>query len=259
MLRGALAGLFLVSFVSAQTAKDLYLAHCAACHGPRGEGGRGVNLTNLQRATDNDSLFGIIRKGIAGTEMPAAPLGDGEIRELVTFVRSLQGKPGDSYHVSQNAGNTVAVPRGEQVYRNAGCAKCHMAGDDSGGTLGPDLSRIGARRTREYLRRALLDPEADIPDNFGQYRWVTVIPDNFLQVRVVAKDGSQLTGARINEDTFSIQVRDAYGRAHSFWKDDLKELHLDWGKSPMPSFRGKLSDSDIDELVSWLSTLRGAR
>jgi len=252
MLRGAVLGLSLSICAAAQTTtgKDLYLAHCAACHGRQGEGGRGVSLMNLQRAPDNEALFGIIRKGIPGTEMPPAPMGDGEIRELVAFVRSLEVK-------SARPGATPSA-RGEQVYRKSGCAKCHVVGDE-GGTLGPDLSRIGARRDRDYLRRALLDPEADIPDSFGQYRWVTVLPENFLQVRIVTKDGRAITGARANEDTFSIQVRDAGGRVHSFWKDDLKELHLDWGKSPMPSYRGVLSDAEIEDLVTWLAAQRGAR
>jgi cytochrome c oxidase cbb3-type subunit III len=228
---------------------DLYRAHCAACHGRQGEGGRGVSLTALKRAGDNDALFSIIRKGIPGTEMPAAPLGDDEIRDIVVFVRSLQ---------RSTAAQAPPSSRGEQVYRKQGCSACHTIGDD-GGTLGPDLSRIGARRDRNYLRRALLEPDADIPESFGQYRWVIVIPDNFLQVRLTASDGRQITGARVNEDTFSIQVRDAAGRIHSFWKEDLKELHEDWGKSPMPGYRDKLTDSEIDDLVAWLGSLRGGR
>jgi len=231
------------------TGADLYRAHCAACHGRQGEGGRGVSLTALKRASDNEGLFSIIRKGIPGTEMPPAPLGDEEIRDIVVFVRSLQRSA---------AAQAPAGSRGEQVYRQAGCSACHTIGND-GGTLGPDLSRIGARRDRDYLRRALLEPEADIPESFGQYRWVTVIPDNFLQVRLTANDGRQITGARVNEDTFSIQVRDAAGRIYSFWKEDLKELHEDWGKSPMPSYRGKLTDSEIEDLVAWLGSLRGGR
>jgi hypothetical protein len=78
-------------------------------------------------------------------------------------------------------------------------------------------------------------------------------------VRLLTKEGRQITGARANEDTFSIQVRDAEGRVHSFWKDDLKELHLDWGKSPMPSYRAVLSDAEIDDLVAWLAAQRGPR
>jgi cytochrome c oxidase cbb3-type subunit 3 len=228
--------------------KKLYAAHCSACHGPKGEGGRGSRLTAVARALE--SLVSVIQKGIPGTEMPPAPLTDREIRDVAAFVRGLQR---DSA-LQGAAGRS----RGEEIYRKSGCATCHAIGAE-GGLLGPDLSSIGRRRVPDYLRRALLDPEADLPDTFAQYRWYIVIPDNFLQVRVTTADGRQITGARINEDPFSIQVRDASGRVYSFWKEELKELHRDWGKSPMPSYKDKLAPAEIDDLVSYLSSLRGAR
>jgi putative heme-binding domain-containing protein len=230
--------------------KKLFDAHCSACHGSQGEGGRGARLTSLKRATDNDSLFNLIKKGIPGTEMPAAPLDDAQIRDVVVFVRTLQR---DSAAQATAGGVT-----GEQIYRRSGCSKCHTIGAE-GGVLGPDLTDVGNRRRSDYLKRALLDPEADIPESFGQYRWYTVIPDNFLQVRVTTADGRTITGARVNEDPFSIQVRDASGRFYSFWKAELKELHKDWGKSPMPSYRGTLTPAEIEELVSYLASLQGSR
>jgi putative heme-binding domain-containing protein len=251
-LLGMLPILLQPAFAMADVAAGgkLFAAHCAACHGPLGEGGRGVKLTTLTRASDDKSLFNIIRKGIPGTEMPPAPLKDGEIRDVAVFVRSLRR---DSAPAAAGGG-----PRGEQIYRQAGCMSCHTIGVE-GGVLGPDLSRIGARRDKEYLRRALLDPEADIPESFGEYRWYIVIPNNFLQVRLTTQDGHAITGARINEDAFSIQVRDEAGQVHSFWKDELKELHKDWGKSPMPSYRDKLTKQDIEDLVGYLASLRGAK
>ena len=89
------------------------------------------------------------------------------------------------------------------------------------------------------------------------YRFFTVVPDNFLQVRVAAKDGRHVTGVRLNEDPFSIQIRDYSDRIHSFWKSELSELHEDWGKSPMPSYRGKLTPVELDDLVAYLVSLKG--
>ena len=233
----------------ASAGKKLFAAHCAACHGQQGEGGRGARLTTLTRASDDDSLFNIIRKGIPGTEMPPAPLKDDEIRDVAVFVRSLQ---------RDSALSAATGQRGEQTYRRAACARCHTIGVE-GGILGPDLSNIGARRDPDYLRRALLDPEADIPESFGEYRWYTVIPNNFLQVRVTTQEGRAITGARVNEDAFSIQIRDVSGKVYSFWKEELKELHKDWGKSPMPSYRDKLTPAEIEDLVSYLASLRGKK
>jgi cytochrome c1 len=116
---------------------------------------------------------------------------------------------------------------------------------------------MGTRRGAEHLRKSLLDPEAEIPDAFAVYRRVIFMPDNFLQVRVVTADGRQLTGVRVNEDTFTIQIRDSSDRLYSFRKEELHELHEDWGKSPMPNYRGVLSDSELQDVVAYLVSLKG--
>ena len=76
-------------------------------------------------------------------------------------------------------------------------------------------------------------------------------------MRVVTAEGRQLTGARVNEDTFSIQIRDASGRVQSFFKEELRELHKDWGKSPMPSYRDVFSRTELEDVVAYLVSLRG--
>ena len=76
---------------------------------------------------------------------------------------------------------------------------------------------------------------------------------------MTTQDGRAITGARVNEDAFSIQIRDVSGKVYSFWKEELKELHKDWGKSPMPSYRDKLTPTEIDDLISYLASLRGKK
>jgi mono/diheme cytochrome c family protein len=66
--------------------KKLYDAHCSACHGRRGEGGRGARLKIPSRAPDADSLSAVIQKGIPGTEMLPAPFGARGMRQ--SFVQS---------------------------------------------------------------------------------------------------------------------------------------------------------------------------
>jgi len=232
--------------------EKLFQTYCAPCHGPKGDGGRGANLAvpKLSYASDDQALANIIRNGISGTEMPGTRINDAEVGEVVAFVRKL-GRSAPSKEAAR-----ASAARGERLYRTKGkCADCHTLGGE-GGALGPDLAGIGARRSPGYLRTALLNPEADVPDNFAQYRWVIFIPDNFLQVRVVTKDGRRITGARLNEDPFSIQLRDRSGRVYSFWKDELAELHKDWGKSPMPSYRDVFTPGELEDLVAYLCSLR---
>ncbi|MCP5088219.1 MAG: c-type cytochrome [Rhodobacteraceae bacterium] len=45
------------------------------------------------------------------------------------------------------------------------CEACHTIGEEAG-DLGPNLSTIGASRDRDYIRRALLAPNADLAEGF---------------------------------------------------------------------------------------------
>jgi putative heme-binding domain-containing protein len=219
--------------------EKLYQGHCSPCHGPHGDGGRGANLAQpkLRRAGNPDDLYRVVRRGIPGTEMPSAwQMNEIEVWLVTNYVETLgkrepEGVPGDP----------VA---GERLYRGkANCLSCHTA-EIPGGLAGPELTDVGARRSAAYLKRALLDPEADLPEDF-------------LQVRVVTRDGKSLTGVRLNEDTFTIQIRDYSDQLRSFLKEELSEIDKQRGKSPMPSYEGVLTDAELTDLLAYLVSLRG--
>jgi putative heme-binding domain-containing protein len=229
----------------------LFQVHCAGCHGPRGEGGLGPTLAApvLARATNDETLFGVIKNGIPGTEMPRSRLTNDELRQLTAFVRELGRTP-----VEKIAGS---AQRGEKLFAEKGdCFSCH-AFKGRGSVFAPDLTDIGLKRGAAHLRVSLVEPGADVPKSFSMWRAGTSIADNFVQVRVVTKEGKSLSGVRVNEDTFSIQLRDASGRVHSFFKSELAELHKDWGKSAMPSYRTTFTKEELDDVVAFLVSLRG--
>lgn len=219
----------------------LFRANCGVCHGPAGAGGRGANLAQpkLQRAPDDHALFLVIRQGIPGTEMPPGwwVLDDHEMWQVAAYVRSV-GRVAPE-NVSGNA------QAGSCLFRTAGCIGCHQMALE-GGRVGPALTDIGSRRGASYLRAVLLDPAASLPEDF-------------LQVQAVTADGKRITGIRLNEDTWSIQLRDLSDHLFSFWKEDLASLEKQPGRSPMPSYRGRLSDHELDDLVAYLVSLRGDR
>jgi predicted CxxxxCH...CXXCH cytochrome family protein len=223
--------------------------NCAGCHGPKGEGGKGPNLamSRMARSPAEEELIKVITDGIDGTQMPTSRLDQGQIKEVAAFVQHL------------GVLNPEVVPgnakKGEQLYFSKGnCTQCHAI-KGRGGASGPDLTEIGLRRGAAYLRLALTNPEADVPKGFSSFGPDTSIPQNFLVVRVVTKNGQGLTGVRVNEDTFSIQLRDSSDQVHSFFKSDLTELHKDWGKSPMPSYREVFSNGELDDVVAYLVSL----
>jgi putative heme-binding domain-containing protein len=137
------------------------------------------------------------------------------------------------------------------VYGRLGCASCHIV-KGRGGSFGPDLTEIGLTRGAAYLRQSFLGPAEALPRGPRGFA-------DYLPVHVVTNDGRDVRGVRINEDSFTIQVRDTNNRFHSFRKSDLKLLDKEFGKSLMPGFRGRLADSDTNDLVAYLSSLRGAR
>jgi len=216
----------------------MYRTQCAYCHGTRGEGGRGATLARprLLHAPDDQSMFNVIANGIPDTEMPGHWFTDREIRQLVAFVRTL-GRVGPQ-KVSGDAAS------GEKLYTGKGrCASCHTIGG-RGGAIGPDLSDIGARRNLAYLRESLINPEA-------------AVPEGFLEVQLAARNGRGITGVRLNEDTFSIQIRDLSGNFRSFFKTELAELNKRPGKSPMPSYSNVFTQSELDDIVAFLDSQRG--
>jgi putative heme-binding domain-containing protein len=217
--------------------KKLFQENCSTCHGLDGGGGRGPNLhtPHLKHAADERSLRALIENGIS-PEMPAAWfLTDDEIANVASYVLSLgripqEKVPGDP-------------AQGAAVYAQSQCAMCHtLAGQ--GTSIGPDLTEVGARRGAAQLRQTLQHPES-------------TIPENFLLVEAVTASGDSIQGVRMNEDSFSIQIRDFSGRFFGLRKADLKELKKLRGATPMPSYENALSPTELVDLVAYLAAQRG--
>lgn len=216
--------------------RQLFAVHCGSCHGMDGRGGRGPGLAypKLRRVADDKALFDAIGDGLPGTEMPAIwYLTDRERWQVAGYVRSL-GKvapekvPGDPL-------------KGRALYAARGCAVCHVVAGE-GGVQGPELTDVGARRAAAHLRESLLEPAA-------------AVPDGFLLVRARLPEGREVAGVRLNEDPFSVQIRDLQDRPHSFRKDALLGLVREPGRTTMPSYRGLLTDAELQDLVAYLAGL----
>ena len=64
----------------------------------------------------------------------------------------------------QAADNPAApeLARGQQIFDDSGCRGCHKLGG-AGGIIGPDLDKVGARRSPEWLKKHFLSPAAVTP------------------------------------------------------------------------------------------------
>jgi cytochrome c oxidase cbb3-type subunit III len=235
---------------SVAAGKTIFQGTCAGCHGLDGSGAMGPNIQGAAASLGPEGLFTIIHNGVFGSGMPSfAELGDQKIWQVIDYLSSLG--PG---------GGMIGLgdpEKGQAVYEASGCSSCHsIAGQ--GGDTGPDLSKIGADRSPSFLKDVLLDPGANLPqtDNALQERQSYPM---YVMYRAVLKDGSVVQGMRVNEDSFTIELRDADGQIHSIQKLKVQKLEAEPGKSFMPSYKGKLSEAQLNDLVAYLSGLGGAR
>ena len=218
---------------------NLYNANCITCHGANGDSVPGVNLraNQFRRASSDSDLNRIIQTGVPGTAMPPGRYNTAELAGLVGYIRSMREfdtKPvtGDATH-----GQTIFEEKGN-------CIGCHRV-NGKGSRVAPDLSDIGAIRAPEALERSLIDPSAGM------------LPVN-RSIRAVARDGKVITGRRLNEDTYTVQLIDSQEKLISLVKADLREYTV-LKTSPMPSYKDKLTARELDDVVAYLRTLKGAR
>lgn len=212
-----------------------FRSHCAACHGLRGEGGRGPNLAAgifYHGSTDSD-LARNIANGIEGTEMPGSFYSADRISQVVLYIRSLRSEdtlnlPGD-------------VLTGRRLYIKEDCASCHrIAGE--GGRLGPDLTGVGAARSAAFIRQSMTDPDAEVQPRY----WTA---------NAKLKDGQEISGYVMSEDTYDVRLLAFDGQLHSLSKNEIASYDLD-KHSKMQSYRDRLNGWELDDLVAHLRSLK---
>jgi putative heme-binding domain-containing protein len=215
--------------------RALYNQTCTACHGVDGvEGERAPALVGERRffRLSENAIFETIQNGIPGTAMPAMKLPEDDTWRIVTFIRAMRSSasevdvPGNADH-----GREIFAGKG-------GCLKCHML-NGKGGSIGPDLSNIGAQITLKRLNESLTQAGRISPE----YRPITV----------VTKSGERIEGVAKNEDAFSVQMLDFHDRLQMFDRSELQTV--EHGKtSLMPHNYDKvLSPEEYRDLVAMLA------
>jgi len=75
-------------------------------------------------------------------------------------------------------------------------------------------------------------------------------------VRAVTRDGKIINGRRLNEDTYTVQLLDDQEKLVSLTKADLREYAI-LTASPMPSYKDRLTESELADVVAYLLSLKG--
>jgi putative heme-binding domain-containing protein len=212
-----------------------FATNCAGCHGSDGRGGeRAPNIATARNVTSltDAELSNFVRNGVTGSGMPAFGfLGDSGIRDVVAFLRQLQGKTAEVKVTGDDAAGRALF------FGSASCSKCHMMRGE-GGFIASDLTDYGSGIAPERIRSAIVNPE-------------TFVAPGSEVVEIVTSRES-LRGVLRVEDNFTIVVQAEDGHYHKFAKADLKKL-THTGRSLMPSDYGtRLSPKETDDIVSYL-------
>lgn len=149
---------------------------------------------------------------------------------LAGYLETLQG--GDVQR-----GRTIFLERSQ-----VSCVRCHkIAGQ--GGEVGPELTRIGSEKKRDYLLEAIVDPNRQVAKGFE-----TIV--------VTTIEGRTYAGIIKADDAEKIQILTPEAKLITIPKADVDERAT--GKSSMPETLVKqLSKQDIRDLVEFLSSLKG--
>ena len=215
----------------------IFRSHCAVCHAIDGSGGRGSDLTSgeFRHGSSTASIFENIAEGIPGTEMPAIFFRGKQLWQLVAYVRSLSKAP-------QSVAGLGDASRGQSLFEGkGGCRNCHQV-DGEGARSGPELTFIGGQRSAADLRASLLRPNE------------RVLPKDY-RVSTVTKSRQKITGRRLNEDSFSIQLIDTNENLVSLSKEDVSDFSID-KTSTMPSLGEVFSEEEVADLLAYLVTLQ---
>jgi cytochrome c oxidase cbb3-type subunit III len=214
----------------------IYNAQCAACHGANGDMVPGIDLRRGQfrGARSDEDLARIVTTGVPAAGMPPFALPPEDLNGVIAFIRAGFDTSAPVRVGSATRGQAIVEGKGE-------CLMCHRI-RGRGPRVAPELSDVGLARTPAAIQRSLLDPTSGM------------LPIN-RPVRIVMKDGRTLTGRRLNEDTYTVQVIDAEERLRSIAKSDIRTLTVET-RSPMPAYSTRLSAEELSDVLAYLLTLK---
>ncbi|MFN9853469.1 MAG: c-type cytochrome, partial [Planctomycetota bacterium] len=181
-------------------------------------------------------------KALIGSALRASE--DGELRkaaeQLFPMLKSNQNPLPPIDVLAKKKGN---ADNGRKLYFGAStCSQCHMVGKE-GQNVGPSLTEIGDKLTREAMYVSILSPSAGISHNYEAYTARNA-------------DGEVVTGLLVSKTESGVTLKDAKGIERTIPAAELEEFRK-MEKSLMPeNLQETMSESDLVDLVEYLTTLR---
>ncbi len=125
----------------------------------------------------------------------------------------------------------------------AKCSSCHVV-NGQGKEVGPNLSEIGSKLSRQAFFESIIFPSAGISHNYEMYS-------------AILKDGTIFNGIMISSTDDSVTLRNAESITKTIKKSDLEEPLVKQKISIMPADVAKqLSQEELVDVVEYLATLK---
>ncbi len=106
-------------------------------------------------------------------KIPVPTLTQGEMADLIAFLHSGKGAKASAppAHPGMTGmsgmGGEMGAARGKGVFLSAGCGACHtFTAAGTRATVGPNLDRTLTGKTRAFVRKSILDPNATIAPGY---------------------------------------------------------------------------------------------
>jgi len=144
--------------------------NCNDCHTILGIGGYyAPDVTKVMSYRDNEWVTRFLKDPEKvwpnARKMPNLHLNDQEVADLVAFLTWVNGIDTNNWPPKPMVATAVTSgSTGEAVYKTQGCSACHTI-DCVGGKVGPDLSRVGKARDKEWIEAQLRDPKSHNPQS----------------------------------------------------------------------------------------------
>ncbi len=135
------------------------------------------------------------------------------------------------------------ITHGQELFRTkATCSNCHLV-SGIGKQVGPDLTEIGSKLSREAMFTTILDPSAGISHNYEAYS-------------VLLDSGQVVTGVKVGETDNEFVIRTAEAIDRTLAKDEIEEIKKS-EKSIMPdNLHQTIDQQGLVDVVEYLMTLQ---
>ncbi|MDX1980015.1 MAG: c-type cytochrome [Bryobacteraceae bacterium] len=163
-------------------------------------------------------------------------------------------------HTEENFAGTPHVSRGRQLFFEKNCYGCHRIEGLSDGTLGPELTEVGAKFKVDYLWESIVDPRAGMATSFMPKFKLTNEEVRDLVIFLKSRRGVNLTETSLSRyrtriagapevKPAAVTAVDTIARGRELVKERAcaachKVGEVDGGIAPDLSFEGLIKESE---------------